>query len=972
MVSLLRSYIKLNIEETGDCEVPIKIGELYLGGNQAAYSIYGYYDSGETLLNGKPKYLPRTSTADTHTAIASPATDATHSFPYAQPELNIISCTYIGKVFGGGLGTGAAMYANPTVNINMVQGSFANNTSVGVPATMTELGLDASDNPNNLGVLGDVYGGGNEAAVYGNTKVNIGTLVGQPITLTSTGDTPNVVGAFISGTVYGAGRGLATDPNAAIVAGNTQVNMAGGHVSRSIYGGGELSSVGTFTETYAATSGNATDGDYHVKGEPKTCAENTGKTEVIVSGGQVGLVNQLMPDPSRPTSDDDYGYIFCAGKGMADPTDTNSDGVPYANLLAVSGSSHLEISGGLVAASVYGGSENGQVLGNTHVEIKGGQIGSGYYKDDSDVDHWDPAYTDAQWAAAINAIKSGVVGDINTAVAPFHECDAWPFGAEGSRYVYDYYHGTAGYDSQGGGKPGSDGHSYYGNVFGGGSGYYPYGPGLWRRTAGRVIGNTLVEITGGHILTNVYGGNEITDVLGQSKVVMKAGTVGVPRTIAGIQARPVNSYIFGAGMGDPRVLFNGWSNVASAEVIVDSVAVVFGSVFGGGEDGHVLGDVSTTIKGNALIGTFGSSGVDGNIFGSGRGFSTLALTAGAVCGNVSVNISENAKILGSIFGGGRMAAVGTYLVGDDDSNYGKLIAEGQDPYGTGSTKHGNVTINITGGTIGNLSQLSTSAYSIGDVFGGSKGVYLNGEWTKSQKLGLVKNTTVNISQASASSPTIIYGNVYGGGEIASVGSYNYATTEQATTYSTSHPSEPMVEGDVYSLLETGTGLATISITGGYIGQNTSTDTHGNVFGGCLGKTGTGFSGYSFVNNSDVTLQGGTVYGSVFGGGENGHVFTDTDVKIKSGYVGIALDKTSLPDANLNNNMIYRGNVYGGGRGIDKTTGDTYSITAGKVNGDTNVTVEGGIIYRNVYGGGSLASVGIPRYIDRQSILHLIR
>ena len=147
-------HIKLNIEETGDCEVPIKIGELYLGGNQAAYSIYGYYDSGETLLNGKPKYLPRTSTADTHTAIASPATDATHSFPYAQPELNIISCTYIGKVFGGGLGTGAAMYANPTVNINMVQGSFANNTSVGVPATMTELGLDASDNPNNLGVLG--------------------------------------------------------------------------------------------------------------------------------------------------------------------------------------------------------------------------------------------------------------------------------------------------------------------------------------------------------------------------------------------------------------------------------------------------------------------------------------------------------------------------------------------------------------------------------------------------------------------------------------------------------------------------------------------------------------------------------------------------------------------------------------------------------------------------------------------------
>ncbi len=930
---IIKGHIKVNIEETG-CN-PIVIDDLYLGGNQAAYSIFGYYEDG-TLTDGRTKYSPRTSADDTHTAVANPATDATHTFPYAQPVLNVISCTSIGKVFGGGLGTGAAMYANPTVNVNMVQGEY-----------YTALPVN-ENNPNKLGAVENVYGGGNEAAVYGSTRVNIGTEIGNPIAMESSTATPNVLGAYITGTVYGAGKGVETDPDAAIVTGNTQVNMAGGHISRSIYGGGELGSVGTFTETYAAQELHP----YHAVGEPKTCKEGTGLTEVKISGGQVGLVRQLMPNPSNPTSDDDYGYVFCACKGV-------SDSVTYAkaNLLAICGSSHLVISdNALIAASVYGGSENGQVLGDTYVEIKGGQIGTGHYKDGSNVDHWDPAYTDAQWTAAINAIKSGVVGDINTAVAPFHECDAWPFGPEGNRHVYDYFHGAAGYDSKGGGKPGSDGHSYYGHVFGGGSGYYPFAAGKWRRTAGRVNGNTVVEISGGHVLTNVYGGNEITDVLGSSKVEMWGGTVGVPRTIPGIQARPVNSYIFGAGMGDPRVLFNGWSNVGSAEVIVRGDAVVFGSVFGGGEDGHVLGDVSTTIKGDALIGTFGSSGVDGNIFGSGRGFSALALTAGAVCGDVTVNIAERAKILGSIFGGGRMAAVGTYLVLETDANYGKLIAEGQDPYGTGSTTHGNVTVNITGGTIGNQSQMSTSAYSIGDVFGGSKGTLMS-DWAKTQKLGLVKNTTVNISQA-AGSTTTIYGNVYGGGELASVGSYNYATPAEASTYSTSHPSEPMTEGDVLSVLEAGTGLATILITGGTIGQNTSTDTHGNVFGGCLGKAGTTFSGYSFVNNSDVTLQGGTVYGSIFGGGENGHVFTDTDVKIKSGSVGIALDKTSLPDANLNNNMIYRGNVYGGGRGIDKTTGDTYSITAGKVNGDTNVTVEGGTIYRNVYGGGSLASVGI--------------
>ena len=935
---IIKGHIKVNIEETG-CN-PIKIDELYLGGNQAAYSRFGYYDTGTTDGFGRPIYQARTDENDSHTAVTNPAADATHTFPYAEPVLNVISCTYIGKVFGGGLGNGAAMYANPTVNINMIQGDFANNATVGVPAKMTELSLNSSDNPNNLGVLVDVYGGGNEAAVYGNTTVNVGTAIGQSIDLTSTNTSANVVGAFVSGTVYGAGKGVVTDPNAAIVTGNTQVNMAGGHVSRSIYGGGELGSVGTFTETYTTQESHP----YHAVGEPKTCKSGTGLTEVLISGGQVGLVNQLMPDPSRPTSDDDYGYVFCASKGVADSlTYTN------ANLLAVSGSSHLEISGtALIAASVYGGSENGQVLGDTHVEIKGGQIGSGYYKDGSNVDHWDAPYTETQWTTAIDKIKAGTFTDNDA--APFHECDAWPFGPEGNRHVYDYFHGTAGYDSKGGGKPGSDGHSYYGHVFGGGSGYYPFAPGKWRRTAGRVNGNTLVEITGGHILTNVYGGNEITDVLGSSKVHMTGGTVGVPRTLAGIQARPVNSYIFGAGMGDPRVLFNGWSNVGSAEVIVEGNAVVFGSVFGGGEDGHILGNVSTTIKGNAVIGTFGSSGVDGNIFGSGRGFSALALTAGTVCGNVTVNIAENAKILGSIFGGGRMAAVGTYLAEEGTANYGAMQP---------GTAHGNVTVNITGGTIGNQSQMATSQYSIGDVFGGSKGTLMN-DWAKSQKLGLVKNTTVNISQATGYTTTI-YGNVYGGGEIASVGYYSYATQAQADAFNTTHPTEPMAEGDVNGVLEDNTGLATILITGGTIGQATSSDTKGHVFGGCLGRAGEGYSGYSFVNNSDVTLQGGTVYGSIFGGGENGHVMHNTDVKIKSGTVGIALDKTNLPDASLNNSIVYKGNVYGGGRGIDTYNNngtDTYSITAGKVGGNTNVTVEGGTVYRNVYGGGSLASVGI--------------
>ena len=63
---IIKGYIKLNIEETG-CN-PIRIDELYLGGNEAAYSINGYYEDG-TLADGRTKYSPRTSASDSHTAV---------------------------------------------------------------------------------------------------------------------------------------------------------------------------------------------------------------------------------------------------------------------------------------------------------------------------------------------------------------------------------------------------------------------------------------------------------------------------------------------------------------------------------------------------------------------------------------------------------------------------------------------------------------------------------------------------------------------------------------------------------------------------------------------------------------------------------------------------------------------------------------------------------------------------------------
>lgn len=188
--------------------------------------------------------------------------------------------------------------------------------------------------------------------------------------------------------------------------------------------------------------------------------------------------------------------------------------------------------------------------------------------------------------------------------------------------------------------------------------------------------------------------------------------------------------------------------------------------------------------------------------------------------------------------------------------------------------------------------------------------------------------------------------------------------------------------------------------------------YGNVFGGSAGEAAPNvadnprnlylyspafFSGY--VNETDVTIgtsgqatdadagkagKAPKILGSVYGGGQDGHVRRDTKVTVYSGEIGQDYDSDSqailgnlqLGDGSLNPQWLHRGNVYGGGSGITKYyidvntiyadgyTGEKipesdYSTSSGSVTRFTEVNVLGGIVHRNVYGGGSLGSVGAP-------------
>jgi len=976
----IKGHIKLNIEETG-C-TPIKIDELYLGGNQAAYSRYGYYNAGMTE---SPNIQPRTAAMhaieEGSEGYVEPLTnpsnaDGKHPFPYAQPELNVISCTSIGTVFGGGWGEGAVMYADPTVNINMIKG-----TATGSLTT--------------LGSIGDVYGGGNAAKVIGNTTVNIGTatkvqlheslksdgvtynmsdekdVLGANITgnvygggkLADVGDTElgtdndgntidvinvasntfvnigaskgseildsnnqptgrynytavNLTGITIGGNVFGGGEGEAKESGEgafrcgkAMVTGGTNIAIGNGTINGTIYGGGEVGRVEGNTivtigigaggttpasapeikgDVFGAGKGEKTHGySALVRGNPVVTIEGDAKVRgSVYGGGEIASVGKYnvkkgpnnpvgAPDdvlPGMPYSlansgsgyctviirgnaeigpesemkmkttsgkPDDTGHVFGAGKGVLpyegygvtdDPWETdpwrvsinnekdvfNSSSTYGANYekeyfkfietLALATETHVTIGGNaFVKGSVYGGSMNGHVQHDTHVAIEGGQIGQGEGVTKG-------RYTDTDWASGSLAECPHWDYDASSG-APYD-----PLAETDGSYKYDKY----GYvpttqreeTSKGGLPEAKDGHTYYGNVFGGGSGVIPYAPGRWHRGAGSVGGDTYVTITGGHILTSVYGGNEHTDVgtytkdengqptttpvsNGKCTVNMTGGTVGVPRTDAQKLLHPVVGNLYGAGKGDQRIFFNTWTNVISAEVNISGDARIFGSIFGGGEDGHVISDAKTNIgdvtiktgkdangdeitenvtaKDGLIIGTTGTSYYDGNVFGGGRGFSGDAQTAGTVGGNIEVNIGKGA-VYGSVYGGGRLASVGTLFEfptltnGDPNPAYGNFK---EDETGTNAKTYGHVLVNISGGTIGNAAATGDGVKYSGNVFGGSMGrlELLNGTrnpiWPK---MAQVKSATVNISGDAQ-----IKRSVYGGGELGTVRDNTYVT-----------------------------------------------------------------------------------------------------------------------------------------------------------------------------------------------------
>ena len=603
-------------------------------------------------------------------------------------------------------------------------------------------------------------------------------------------------------------------------------------------------------------------------------------------------------------------------------------------------STYIGMSGGTVRA-IYGGAGHSTTKGNRIINVTGGTVS---YSVLGGSDSYSSSATD-----------DGVV--------------------QGSTLVY-----VGGTVLVGDGSTGELNGVESGSVFGAGGGNS--NP---NATSKGTVYNSHVIINGGTIATSVYGGGNFGSTGTQS--------TSSASTVIDVYAGSIGS-IYG---GSKSAGFSKSAYEATSAIDINITGGTIGSVYGGSNTtGTVYGSVDMDITGGTIT---------GNVYGGGQGASTVvsndvditignATTGPTIAGSVyggsafgtvnsqssgSVSVTVNkGTITGSVFGGGQGSSTETpYVLGDIDVtiNGGTIgsVFGGNDQAGNHTELN---EIHLNGGTIGsvygggNMSSVTTThVYLNGatatNIFGGSNTL---GDVTTSNvqiTSGTVQNVyggnnaggTTGDSNVSITGGTIT-GNVYGGGQGASTVVSNdvNVTIGNATT-------GPTISGSVYGGSAFGTvnsqNSGSVAVT---VNKGTIT---GSVFGG--GQGSSTITPY-VLGDINVTINGGDIT-SVFGGNDQAGSHTElNEVHLNGGIINEVYgggNRSSVTTTHVYLNGATVTNIYGGSNTLGDVTTSNVQITSGTVQsiyggnneggtcGTTNVVVNGtATINGSVYGGGN--------------------
>ena len=845
------------------------------------------------------------------------------------PVVNVKHGTVGGSVFGGGYGASAEVTGNPQVfigddNANHEAVVSGNVYGGGDQAAVSGYTLVTVQNANSQ-VVQDVFGGGNQADVSGSDTVNIiSGRVGRDVygggalanvgTNNSNNTVVNVLGGTVTGNVYGGGLGRKEEgeagdegyvsPIAAAVKGVVKVNI------------GELLSVND--DGYAtsvngtATIGGSVFGCNNTNGSPeddvfvniyKTHRETNQQTSgngyaiaQVFGGG-----NQASYQPTSAnkkttvhvwTCDNTIQYLYGGGNAA----DVGTSSVNSATNLIIDGGRIQWVFGGGNGASTPTFTNPGaNIFGDANVTFHSGEV---YYLFGGSNE------------------RGSVSNDKNVNIRNDGPCEII--------HIVELYGGNNKAETVGNvsltmdcPEGGSSDYHKIDYVFGG------------SRDAD-ITGNVELTINGGEY-DYVFGGNNMGGIIGGNVTLNLYGG-------------KINEAAFGGNKGGGSINGNITVVVEDAE---NSCPLELKDVFGAGDQakytapsGAEAQDHNPVVYINHLRENYP---ISGNVYGGGNGDPNVeSQEPGMVTGHPEVIIGDDdedhlARISGNVYGGGNAAKVvgpTTVLMQNGNSTVG------HDIYGGGNLAHvsGSTTVDVNdgevtqdvygGGALANTggSTVTLDGGTVRNLYGGGLGQ--NGDNTANPPVSAIAAQVTGAVKVTVNSGSVT--DVYGCNNI------NGAPTNTVQVDINSN-----VIGNVYGGGNQASGSVSpvVNIKGGTVGVN--------VFGGGYGESAT------VTGAPEVNLIGGSVTGKVFGGGSAAPVVGDPTVNVNSG---------SAPT------------IHGGGWGgtaivtgdptviVSQTSGEALSVSdvfgggdAAGVTGNTNVQLQAGSV-ANIYGGGNQAGV----------------
>ena len=936
----------------------------------------------------------------------------------------IIDGGRINRVFGGGKGVAGGVSANiygtatTTVYAGLIDSIFGGSNQNGAISTANLILASATSSNCGDKLYNQVFGGANVAEIAAplSTTIECGVgTIGDIYGGSNLADITNDVVLNIRGghftNVFGGSKGAQGKP--ANISGNVELNLNGGEMVNAFGGSnvnGNIRGSITVNVLDTVTSCPLQVDTIYGAGQDAAYTPETVNGKKIVSPvvnlwhGQVGEKNdgnvvtvpgcvfgggkgngavvtahpKVIIGDTITTGDDAsvhigyiarvLGHVFGGGnKAAADSTvvmmtagaavDTIFGG---GNLAGLSGAALVEVSAGTSRGGVYGGSnKSGNVVGDIAVNVTGGMVGT---EDTQTANIHGGGYGTSTSTEGNVEVNIGAA-PVAPSTTPTGDAVIWG----------DVYGGSAD------GSVNSDGDDHtWVTLYGGTINGSLYGGGLGiNNTACNVNGTVKVVVNGGTVNTTTNTALTTGSVFGCNNAK------GTPKNTVEVE---INSTALSTGSGNTKVYalqgVYGGGNLAAyvptapnadyPKVTVNGCASSIKDVYGGGNAAPVP-NAKVFINGGDIKRVFaGGNGENESNTPAHVGYNnTLPNPSGPGYGTGQARAEIKGGTIEQVFGGSNahgMIRDHSELDIDKPSD-GTCPMKIGEVYGGGNMADGNagsIRIGCTGdlvpgddGQIAHPENIGTTLEGIGKVYGGAN------------QANITSDSFILLEIKSG-----IVGTVFGGNNIEGEIQNTNANAIQVKINKTGDDCGWYV-GDVYGGGDQAWygGTPVVRIQNGTV--------YGNVYGGGNNITGDNTTTSKGVAGSDVEMTGGSVLGGVYGGcNEKGSVTGKSLVKIYGGTVGSSTGTRAdvfggglgqytkvngdveviVNETGSNETHVY-GDVYGG-----SAKGRVNCTSAGNAptsNAKTDVTLTDGTIHGNLYGGGlgDLASLGSTGHAD---------